>query len=110
MLYASTLTLGLLLGVLCEAKTIMDPKVLPLLIFGMAALGLSGVGGIIGGYFMYFVTGGKFNPSTAKVAQKCVTKANPNAIIMHYALGVNIFGVITTAIIAAIYISLLQNY
>ena len=120
-LYASTLTLGLLLGVLCEAKTIMDPKVLPLLIFGMAALGLSGVGGIIGGYFMYFVTGGKFNPvigiagvscvpSTAKVAQKCVTKANPNAIIMHYALGVNIFGVITTAIIAAIYISLLQNY
>ena len=86
-----------------------------------SALGLSGVGGIIGGYFMYFVTGGKFNPvigiagvscvpSTAKVAQKCVTKANPNAIIMHYALGVNIFGVITTAIIAAIYISLLQNY
>ena len=50
-LYASTLTLGLLLGVLCEAKTIMDPKVLPLLIFGMAALGLSGVGGIIGGYY-----------------------------------------------------------
>ena len=121
MLYASTLTLGLLLGVLCEAKTIMDPKVLPLLIFGLVALGLSGLGGLIGGYFMYFVTGGKFNPvigiagvscvpSTAKVAQKCVTKANPNAIIMHYALGVNIFGVITTAIIAAIYISLLQNY
>ena len=112
--------LGLLLGVLCEAKTIMDPKVLPLLIFGMAALALSGVGGILGGYFMYFVTRGKFNPvigiagvscvpSTAKVAQKCVTRANPNAIIMHYALGVNIFGVITTAIIAAIYISLLQN-
>ena len=119
-LYGSTLMLGLLLGVLCEAKTIMDPKVLPLLIFGMAALALSGVGGILGGYFMYFVTRGKFNPvigiagvscvpSTAKVAQKCVTRANPNAIIMHYALGVNIFGVITTAIIAAIYISLLQN-
>ena len=95
-------------------------QVLPLLIFGMAALALSGVGGILGGYFMYFVTRGKFNPvigiagvscvpSTAKVAQKCVTRANPNAIIMHYALGVNIFGVITTAIIAAIYISLLQN-
>lgn len=119
-LYASTLTLGLLLGILCEAKTIMDPKVLPLLIFGMLALTLSGVGGILGGYFMYFVTRGKFNPvigiagvscvpSTAKVAQKCVSKADPNAIVMHYALGVNIFGVITTAVIAAIYISLLQN-
>ncbi len=119
-LYGSTLTLGLLLGVLCDAKTIMDPKVLPLLIFGLIALGLSGVGGILGGYFMYFVTGGKFNPvigiagvscvpSTAKVAQKCVTKANPGAVVMHYALGANIFGVITTAIIAAIYISLLQK-
>jgi len=119
-LYASTLTLGLLLGILCEARTIMDPKVLPLLIFGMLALTLSGVGGILGGYFMYFVTRGKFNPvigiagvscvpSTAKVAQKCVSKDNPNAIVMHYALGANIFGVITTAVIAAIYISLLQN-
>ena len=119
-LYASTLTLGLLLGVLCEAKTIMDPKVLPLLIFGLVALGLSGLGGLIGGYFMYFVTGGKFNPvigiagvscvpTTAKVAQKCVSKANPGAIVMHYALGANIFGVITTAIIAAIYISLLNQ-
>ena len=119
-LYGSTLTLGLLLGILCEAKTIMNPEVLPLLIFGMLALTLSGVGGILGGYFMYFITRGKFNPvigvagvscvpSTAKVAQKCVTKDNPSAIVMHYALGANIFGVITTAIIAAIYISLLQN-
>lgn len=119
-LYGSTLTLGLLLGVLCEAKTIMNPEVLPLLIFGMLALTLSGVGGILGGYFMYFITRGKFNPvigvagvscvpSTAKVAQKCVTKANPSAMVMHYALGANIFGVITTAIIAAIYVSLLKN-
>ena len=109
-LYGSTLTLGLLLGVLCEAKTIMNPKVLPLLIFGMAALALSGVGGILGGYFPVIgIAGVSCVPSTAKVAQKCVTRANPNAIIMHYALGVNIFGVITTAIIAAIYISLLQN-
>lgn len=93
----------------------------PLLIFGLVALGLSGLGGLIGGYFMYFVTGGKFNPVIGiagvscvpdrppKVAQKCVSKANPGAIVMHYALGANIFGVITTAIIAAIYISLLNK-
>ncbi|MPN13420.1 Carboxybiotin decarboxylase [bioreactor metagenome] len=118
-LYASTLTLGLLLGVLCEAQTIMSDKVLPLLLYGMLSLTLSGVGGIIGGYFMYFVTRGKFNPvigiaavscvpTTVKVAQKCVTQANPSAVVMHYAVGVNIFGVITTAIIAAVYLSLLQ--
>ena len=111
--------LGLLLGVLCDAHTIMNPKVLPLLLLGILALLLSGVGGLLGGYIMYFITGGKYNPvigiaavscvpSTAKVAQKCVSKVNPGAIIMPYALGANICGVITTAIITAIYMSLIK--
>ena len=119
-LYLSTLFLGLLLGILCEANTIMNPKVLPLLIFGMLSLLLSGIGGLIGGYIMYFISKGKYNPvigiagvscvpSTAKVAQKIVTEANPNSIVMQYALGANICGVITTAIIAAIYVSLLAK-
>ncbi len=117
-LYSSTLMLGVLLGILCEAQTIMHPRVLPLLLLGILSLLLSGAGGIIGGYVMYFVTKGKFNPvigiagvscvpSNAKVAQKYVSHINPNSIIMQYALGANICGVITTAIIAAVYISLL---
>ncbi len=119
-LYGSTLALGTLLGVLCDAKTIMNPQVLPLLILGMVSLGLSAVGGLIGGYLMYFFTGGKYNPvigiagvscvpSTAKVAQKAVSHDNPGAIIMQYALGANICGVITTAIITAAYICLVKN-
>ncbi len=119
-LYGSTLTLGALLGVLCDAKTIMNPQVLPLLILGIISLGLSAVGGLLGGYLMYFFTGGKYNPvigiagvscvpSTAKVAQKAVSHDNPGAIIMQYALGANICGVITTAIITAAYICLIKN-
>lgn len=119
-LYSATLFLGLLLGVLCEAGTIFSPEVLPLLLLGILALLLSGIGGIIGGWLLYFITGKKFNPvigiaavscvpSTAKVAQKVVSKANPNSIVMQYALGASISGVITTAIIAAIYISMLIN-
>ncbi len=118
-LYGSTLTLGTLLGILCDAKTIMNPQVLPLLILGITALGLSAVGGLIGGYLMYFFTGGKYNPvigiagvscvpSTAKVAQKEVSHENPGAVIMQYALGANICGVITTAIITAAYICLVK--
>ncbi|MDD3154376.1 MAG: sodium ion-translocating decarboxylase subunit beta [Victivallaceae bacterium] len=119
-LYGSTLTLGVLLGILCDAKTIMNPQVLPLLILGIISLGLSAVGGLIGGYLMYFFTGGKYNPvigiagvscvpSTAKVAQKAVAHDNPGAVIMQYALGANICGVITTAIITAAYICLIQS-
>jgi oxaloacetate decarboxylase beta subunit len=118
-LYISTMFLGLILGTLCDATTIMDPKVLPLLLLGILALLLSAFGGIIGGYFMYFVTGKKYNPvlgisgvscvpTTAKVCQKIVSKANPHAIVMPDALGINISGVITTAIIAGIYCSFIR--
>lgn len=119
-LYGSTLTLGLLLGVLCDAGTILSNSVWPLLILGVFALVVSGIGGLIGGYIMWAVTGGKYNPvigiagvscvpSTAKVAQKCVSAVNPSSIVMQYALGANICGVITTAIITAVYISMLAK-
>jgi oxaloacetate decarboxylase beta subunit len=118
LLYGSTFFLGLLLGILCEAHLILNPKVLPLLLLGILALLLSGIGGILGGYVVYFLSGKKFNPvigiagvscvpSTAKVAQKAVSEVNPNAIILQDALGANISGVITTAIITGLYVTLI---
>jgi oxaloacetate decarboxylase beta subunit len=118
-LYLSTMFLGMTLGILCEATTILDPKVLPLLLLGMLSLLLSGVGGVLGGYIAYLFTGGKVNPvigiagvscvpTTAKVAQKIVFQDNPQAIIMQYALGANIMGVITTAIIAGVFCSIIK--
>lgn len=118
-LYGSTFFLGLLLGVLCEAQIILNPKVLNLLILGMFALLMSGIGGIIGGYVLYFITKGNFNPvigiagvsclpTTAKVAQKEVQTINRHSIILPYALGASVSGVITTAIIAAIFVTILR--
>ncbi|HNW52013.1 MAG TPA: sodium ion-translocating decarboxylase subunit beta [Prolixibacteraceae bacterium] len=118
LLYGSTFFLGSLLGILCEAHLILNPKVLPLLILGILALLISGVGGLIGGYIIYFLSGKKFNPvigiagvscvpSTAKVAQKAVSEVNPQAIILPDALGANISGVITTAIITGLYVTLI---
>lgn len=117
-LYFATFFLGLMLGVLCDASTLLNPDVLKLLILGMLSLLLSGIGGIVGGYVIYFFRKGNFNPvvgiagvscvpSTAKVAQKEVQKVNPSAIVIDYALGANICGVITTAILTGIYITLL---
>ena len=119
-LYGSTMFLGLMLGVLCDANTIMDPKVLPLLLLGVLSLLISGIGGILGGYILYFVTRGKFNPAigiagvsctptTSKVAQKVVSKVNRGAIILPDALGANVSGVMTTVIIAGIFCSLLTK-
>lgn len=118
-LYASTFFLGLMLGVLCDANTILNPAVVKLLVLGMVALLLSGIGGLIGGYVIYFFKKGDFNPTigiagvscvptTAKVAQKEVTKVNKSAFIMEYALGANICGVITTAILTGLYVTLIK--
>jgi oxaloacetate decarboxylase beta subunit len=116
LLYGSTFFLGLTLGVLCEAHLLLDPRILKLLILGILALLFSGIGGIIGGYVMYFIKKGNYNPaigiagvscvpSTAKVVQKEVSKVNPMSLVLPEALGANICGVITSAIIAGLYIN-----
>jgi carboxybiotin decarboxylase len=115
-LYWSTFFLGLLLGVLCDASTIMNPDVLPILILGIVALGLSGIGGILGGYAVYLINGKNFNPTigiagvscvptTAKIAQHEVALANKRANILQIAMGASLSGVITSAIITGVYIS-----
>ena len=117
-LYGATFFLGLLLGVLCEASTILNPQVLILLVLGIVALTISGIGGLLGGYVLYFATGKKYNPvigiagvscvpTCAKVAQKTVAEVTPDAIVLPHALGASISGVITSAIFAAIFISVL---
>ncbi len=114
-LYGSTFFLGLLLGVLCEAGTILNPVVLKLLVLGILSLLISGIGGILGGYAMYYWSGKKYNPvigiagvscvpTTAKVAQKSV---GPGVIVLPHALGASISGVITSAIFAATLIAFL---
>lgn len=118
-LYGATFFLGLLLGVLFEASTILNPKVIVLLFLGITALLLSGIGGIIGGYIVYWASSRPFNPvvgiagvsclpTTAKVAQKEVHKANKFAVILPWAMGASISGVISSAIIAGIYVTLLR--
>jgi carboxybiotin decarboxylase len=119
-LYGSTFFLGLMLGVLFEANTILNPKVLLLLFLGMTALLLSGIGGIIGGYIVYWMSGRTFNPvigiagvscvpTTAKVAQKEAHGANKFAMILPWAMGACVSGVITSAILAGLYVSVLQH-
>ncbi len=119
-LYASTFFLGLLLGVLCEANTILNPQVLILLVLGILALLISGIGGILGGYVLYFATGKKFNPvigiagvscvpTCAKVAQKTVSEVTPDAVVLPHALGASISGVITSAIFASIFITVVGS-
>lgn len=120
-LYGATFFLGFLLGVLCEANTILNPLIFKLLMLGILSLLLSGIGGIMGGYILYFIKKGKYNPTigiagvscvptTVKVAQKTVSEVAPDSFIMEQSLGANISGVITTAILAGIYVTLIPLF
>jgi oxaloacetate decarboxylase beta subunit len=117
-LYGSTLFLGLLLGILCDAQVIMNPEVGLLVILGCLALLISGIGGILGGWVVYWCTknynptigiaGVSCVPTTAKLAQYAAKEANPYAMILPWALGANISGVIVTAIATGVFISTLS--
>lgn len=116
LLYGSTFFLGFTLGALLGVDIILNPKVLVLLILGMIALTLSGLGGIAGGLIYRKISKEPFNPligiaavscvpTCAKVAQKCAFQVNKKAMILPFAMGPNVAGVITTAIITGIYVS-----
>ena len=114
--YTSTLFLGLLLGVLCEAQTILQPKVGILVVLGIVALTISGIGGILGGWVAYLISKKKYNPvigiagvscipTTPKIAQKIVSEENPYAMILPLAMGAGVSGLIVSAIATGVFVS-----
>jgi oxaloacetate decarboxylase beta subunit len=115
-LYGATFFLAFTLGSLLGVDIILDPVVLKLLVLGMLALTLSGLGGLAGGVIYHKISKKPFNPliglaavscvpTTAKVAQKCAFAANKKCMILPFAMGPNVAGVITTAIITGIFVS-----
>ena len=116
LLYTGTLMLGLLLGTLCEASTLLNPKVAPLIVLGVLALAVSGAVGILGGYVVYWFKKGDFNPvvgiagvscvpTTAKIAQHAAEDEDPFSVVMPVAMGANIGGVIVSAIACGVFIA-----
>lgn len=79
---------------------------------------VSGIGGVAGGWILYVFKKQRYNPvigiagvsgvpTTAKIAQKMVSEANPMAIILPQALGACISGVFTSAILCGIYVTVI---
>ena len=117
--YFGTFFLGLILGVLCEASTILNPTVIIILVIGILSPAYSaGVGGLLrlARVFAHKAKREDFNPTigiagvscvptTAKLAQHAAQDENPFAVILPVAMGANISGVITSAIAAGIFVT-----
>jgi len=116
-LSVSTFFLALVLGVSTTSDVVLNPAVGKILLLGIVALVLSSLGGMLGGILVSALSKGKYNPllgvagvscvpTTAKIAQKIALKYNPENIMLTELMGPNIAGVVTTAIVAALYLSL----
>jgi oxaloacetate decarboxylase beta subunit len=116
-LSVSTFFLALVLGASTTSDVVLNPVVGKILLLGITALVLSSLGGMLGGILLSVVTKGKYNPllgvagvscvpTTAKLAQKLALKYNPENYMITELMGPNVAGVVTTAIVAALYLSL----
>lgn len=121
LLSGSTLFLGFTLGALLSVTVVMDPRVLLILVLGIVALLLSGVGGLIAGLIACKLSGEKINPligiaavscvpTTAKVAQHCAMEMDETIMILPHAMGPCVAGVITTAILCGIYVTIVPLF
>lgn len=115
-LYAATLMLGLLLGTLCEASTLLNPKVAPLIILGVGSFGSIRCCWCFRRLDSLQIQKRKFPIlllvlPVFPVCRLLLNRSHiaededPFAVIMPVAMGANIGGVIVSAIACGVFIS-----
>jgi oxaloacetate decarboxylase beta subunit len=114
-----TIFLALTVGSTMDAKTFLTPGTLEIIGLGVIAFAGGTAGGVLLGKVFYWVTRGKVNPligsagvsavpMAARVSQKVGQEENPGNFLLMHAMGPNVAGVIGTAVVAGIMITLLH--
>ncbi len=116
----TTILLATTVGGTMRAQSFLTLKTLEILGLGIVAFGGSTMGGILLGKLYYYVSGGKVNPligsagvsavpMAARVSQKVGQEENPGNFLLMHAMGPNVAGVIGTAVVAGIMITMLAR-
>jgi oxaloacetate decarboxylase beta subunit len=114
-----TIFLALTVGSTMDAKTFLTKGTLEIIGLGVIAFAGGTAGGVLLGKVFYWVTRGKVNPligsagvsavpMAARVSQKVGQEENPGNFLLMHAMGPNVAGVIGTAVVAGVMISLLH--
>lgn len=114
-----TIFLALTVGSTMDAQTFLTPGTLEIIGLGVIAFAGGTAGGVLLGKVFYWVTRGKVNPligsagvsavpMAARVSQKVGQEENPGNFLLMHAMGPNVAGVIGTAVVAGIMITLLH--
>ncbi len=115
-----TIMLATTVGGTMRAESFITLKTLEIIGLGIIAFGGSTMGGVLLGKLYYILSGGKINPligsagvsavpMAARVSQKVGQEENPGNFLLMHAMGPNVAGVIGTAVVAGIMITMLLH-
>ncbi|MBE3519605.1 MAG: sodium ion-translocating decarboxylase subunit beta [Firmicutes bacterium] len=110
--------LGVSVGATMDARSFLRLQTIEIIALGVVAFAGGTAGGVLLGKLMYKLTGGKVNPligsagvsavpMAARVSQVVGQEANPGNFLLMHAMGPNVAGVIGTAVVAGVMLSLL---
>jgi len=112
-----TIFLGVTVGATAEASRFLSPETLKIIALGLTAFIFGTIGGLLLGKLMCWLSGGKINPligsagvsavpMAARVSQIEGQRVNKTNYLLMHAMGPNVAGVIGSAIVAGVYLSL----
>ncbi len=113
-----TIFLGIGVGSTMQAQTFLTPKTLMVLGLGIIAFASATAGGVLFAKLMNLFSKEKINPMigaagvsavpmSARVVQRLALEEDPENHILMHAMGPNVAGVIGTAVVAGVFLSLL---
>ena len=113
-----TIFLGVSVGATATAERFLNTKTLMIIAMGLVAFACGTAGGVLLGKLMCWITKGKVNPligsagvsavpMAARVSQKVGQEENPGNFLLMHAMGPNVAGVIGSAVVAGILLSIL---
>lgn len=112
-----TIFLGVTVGATATAEAFLSPDTLKIIALGLIAFSFGTLGGVLFGKLMCKLTGGKVNPligsagvsavpMAARVSQVVGQQENPGNFLLMHAMGPNVAGVIGSAVVAGVLLSL----
>lgn len=114
-----TILLGISVGATASGENFLTFQTIVIVFLGFLSFAFSTAGGVLLGKLMCFLTNGKINPligaagvsavpMAARVVQSEGQKENPNNFLLMHAMGPNVAGVIGSAIVAGIFLSIAE--
>ena len=115
----ATIFLMLTVGTQLTAERVFDLQTLVILLLGLVAFSFGTIGGILFAKIMNLFVKEKINPligsagvsavpMAARISHQLGQKANPNTFLLQHAMGPNVAGVIGSAVIAGVFISMVN--